>query len=156
MREVTLTELASFCAHAAAALPRNVLEAEKRTLTDARQRAEFWSSGGESLAAMRKDDHPHARRHGVRRRDRTMVNRQSPGGFATQWDEESPALNLFGTEARLSNTAPHGRFLFNPDSEFLDGGTPSMFGRDIPGQVERDIGGRRDLRFDRAVYDSFR
>lgn len=152
---LTLDELADRFNHAAVALPRHALDAEKRTLTDARIRAEFWSSGGESLAAMRKDDHPHARRHGHRRRDRTMINRQS-GEFAASWDEEPPTLNLFGTEARLHNAAPHARYLFDPDSEFADGGTRFMFGRDVPAQIESDISGRRELRHVEALLRSFR
>lgn len=152
---LSLSELADRFDHAAATLPRHALEAEKRTLTDARQRADFWSSGGESLAAMRKDAHPHARRHGNRRRDRTMINRQS-GEFASSWETEPPTLDLFGTEARLHNTAPHARYLFDPDSEFADGGTRYMFGRDVPAQIESDIADRRELRHVEGLCRSFR
>lgn len=154
-RAVTLDQLADVCDRAERSLGSNFRAAEKETLGDARRSAELWTSGNETLAQQRRAGHPHARRHGHRRRHPVMVNRQSDA-VHTGWMEDEPREVDGGTMASLYNTAPHGRYLFDEQSDFPDGGTKFTFGRDVPGQVAAEIEERRETRLGGALERSFR
>lgn len=154
--EMTAEEVARMFHSAAENLFDYVEEAEARSLEDVRDRMLFWTNGGESLADLRRADHPYARRHGRIQRHPVRINRQS-GALQESLESVSPQMEDADTlTASAFFTAPHARYLFDAEaSRYPDGGTEKMFGRDLPGQVLADTEDPRAARVEAALLSLF-
>lgn len=153
--ELTPGDFARLLRRAADTLAPQVQAAEARALRDVQERMLFWTSGGETLKELRRADHPYARRHGIRRRHAVLINRQS-GALQESLGGNEPVESEGGTLAAAFFTVPHGRYLFDPASDYADGGTQVMFGRDVPSQVVDELEEARTARFEATIADLFR
>jgi hypothetical protein len=109
------------------------------TLDDLLATAHRNSEGPLTPAELRGLDFPYARRHGASGLTLGIINRQS-GDFDAAWEEDGPTEADGGWEAFIFNTSDHARYLFDPDaSDFPDGGTKRMLGRDLPALVTAEV-----------------
>jgi len=152
MPTMTLEQFADYLDAAARKLENDVPDAVRQTTFAVRDRARAYSSGPFSLKLLRRMDHPYARRHGSPQLPAAVINQQT-GIFWSSW-EVAVSDEAVGS---VFNTAPHARYLYDPDSsEHPDGGTTRMFGRPLPETVADELEPEFEQRVFGAVAEAFR
>lgn len=91
-------------------MERHVREAERESVDEALQVARELSSGPYSLAMLRALGHPYARARPNPPQDAAIINVQT-GVFRESWEAGVPRRRGTVMRTRLTNTAPHARFL---------------------------------------------
>lgn len=121
---------------------QQVLTAERLTVEEAKTMLVEASSGTLTEKDLRELDHPYARRHGVAKRDPSIINVRS-GRFSRSWSTLSPRARARRVHSRVRNRDPKARFMF---------GTELMLPRPIVQRVARQIRPIRRYRLRRALW----
>lgn len=145
-RTMTLSELGAWLEGVAGRLEQELKEAHRETLADAFRTAQAMSSGTVGAAALRRLDHPFARRHGAPLLNAAVINRQT-GRFWESWAQQGPFEVAGAIVGRVFNTDPKARF--------LEEGTRFMFARPLPDAVVASVAPRFERRIEEAVVRAF-
>lgn len=122
-------------------LGKEIQKAEVKTAKVGLRAAIQQSSGNTSLAQLRKEDHPFAKRHGEPKRDVTIINSHSRNGFKSEWHIDT-SRSLEDGPAVVNYSKVAG---------FLQEGTRKMFARPIEGKVIAAMSKVRVQNLDQAV-----
>jgi hypothetical protein len=128
-------------------LEYNLRNAERETVEDLKERAEWWTGGSLTEADLQREGRPYSRRHGAPRRDPRRINRRT-GGIQGGWQAEYPQEQGGDLVSGIHNT--------DPKAAEMEAGTARMFER-LPHEAAwEEVEPRREQRLEAALQDAFR
>jgi hypothetical protein len=128
-------------------LEYNLRNAERETVEDLVERAEWWTGGTATEADLKREGHPYSRRHGSPRRDPRRINRRT-GGIQGGWEMDLPHVEGGNLISGIHNT--------DPKATEMETGTARMFERLPHEAAAEEVEPRFEQRVEAALQDAFR